>query len=336
MVNARNVRLRQSPSESAADLGVVAQGTRLTVRQRTADQAWLRVETPDNIAGWILVKEVDLGKVALDQIPISSIVVLPSATPTPNLAATAAACKPEAQVADVTVPDGTQFKPGEAFVKAWRFTSSGNCPLEKGSTLTFQGGDKMGAPDSVPVDAVDLGKSIEVSVNLKAPTTPGNYTSQWAVQRPSGQVITITNVSIVVLAPTPAATPTARPQVVATATPLAATATSGPGVIGPVGPGPLEASYVGWSGCVARLDTDTDGWVWEADFAIEVHGGSAGYTISSPNCRWDFGQRKYFCRWGGRDSEPMAQSVTISCPNCKPVKVDVFVTIKHKGPSGCE
>jgi hypothetical protein len=318
----------------------LTQGSKLTIRARTSDNTWLLVETAVGERGWVLVREIDLGKASLAEIPQSGLQSV--STPTPNLAATAAACKPQAQVTDVTVPDRSQFKPGEAFVKTWRFTSSGNCPWESGSMLAFQGGDKMGAPDNVPVDVVDVGKSIEVSVNLKAPTIPGNYASQWALQRPSGQVITTTDVSIVVSVPTSTPTrvavpPTQPPVAAATATPGPATS----GTIGPVGTGPLDAAYTGWGNCVPHLDEATNGWVWEADFFIDVHGGTAGYFIvgNPPNCRWDYGQLKFACHWGGRDEVPMVQSVTINCPNCKPVKVDIIASIRHRsfqGVMGCE
>jgi hypothetical protein len=303
---------------------------KLTARARSADNTWLKVETADGTAGWVLAKAIDLGSAAIAAIPQA--VLLSVLTPTPDLAATAAACKPEAQVTDVTVPDGAQFKPGDAFIKTWRFLSSGNCPWEKGATLVFQSGDKLGAPDSAPVDAVDVGKPVEVSLNMKAPQAPGVYTGKWALQRPSGQVITTTDVSIVVPGPTPTrSVPPTSPPV------AGATATSGPsgGAIGPVGSGALEAGYVGWTNCVPTFMEETDSWVYEADFMIEVHGGNAGYTTNSAQCRWNSGQQKFACRWGGRYGEPQSQSVIVNCPNCKPVKVDIVETIQHNGPTGC-
>jgi hypothetical protein len=256
-INAGNVRLRQSPSESAADMGLLPQGTKLTVRQRTSDNAWLRVETVDNILGWVSVKEIDLGRASLSEIPQSTLLTVPTATP--NLAATAAACKPNAQVADVTVPDGSQVKPGEAFVKTWRFTSSGNCAWEKGAALVFQSGEKMDAPASVPVDPIEVGKSVEVSVNLKAPAAPGAYTGQWALQRPSGQIITATDVSIVVPAPPTATRAPVSPTTPPVAAPTATPAPVGGGAIGPVGTGPLSANYSGWGACVPSRRGD--GWL---------------------------------------------------------------------------
>jgi len=253
-------------------------------------------------------------------------------TVTPNLAATAAACKPEAQVADMTVPDGSQFKPGDAFVKTWRFTSSGNCAWEKDSALVFQSGEKLGAPDSVPVDVADIGKSVDVSLNMQAPQAPGTYSGHWALQRPAGQIITTTDVNIVVPAPTatrgPA--PTARP---AATVPAAATATpsQASGAIGPVGSGSLDAGYTSWINCRSWWEGEgNEAYVkWEADFQIQVHGGNAGYQIDSPDCRWDTGLKEFLCHWQGRQGGTLFQSVTVTCPGCPKIKVDIVADIKQ-------
>ncbi len=330
-INANGVILRQSASESSADYGVIAQGSKVTVRQRTANNVWLRVETTDNNLGWVLAKEVDLGQASLAEIPQSTLQTAPTATP--NLAATAAACKPDAQVADMTVPDGSQFKPGDAFVKTWRFTSSGNCVWEKDSVLVFQSGDKFGAPDSVPVDMADIGKSVDVSLNMKAPQSPGAYSSRWALQRPAGQIITTTDVNIVVPAPTATRgpTPTARP---ASTVPAGATATPGQasGAIGPVGSGPLSANYDGPASCRSWWEGEgNEAYVkWEADFKISVRGGSAGYQIpGAPNCRWDTGVQAFLCRWEGRQGGTFVQSVTVTCPGCPKIPVNITADIKQ-------
>jgi len=330
-VQVNNAELRSTSSDSGTVIGLLPQGSRLTIRARTSDNAWLRVEAADGTVGWILAKSVNLGNIQLAAIPQSVLQSAPTATP--NLAATATACKPAAQVADVTVPRGSVFKPGDAFVKTWRFASSGNCPWEKGSTLVFKGGDRLDAPDSVQVDTVEVGKSVDVSLNMKAPQAFGAYVSQWALQRPSGQVITTTEMNILVPAPTATRGP------VPTAPPKAApTATSGPaggGVIGPVGQGGLSADWTGnFFNCVATQLTDSDGngyWVWEADFPIEVHGGNAGYTITSRLCRWDFAQQKYFCRFSAREGTQVVQSLTVGCPGCKAVIVSVQASADRKG-----
>ena len=339
--SASGAKLRGAPGEASAEIGLLPQGTQLMIRQRTADNTWLRVEAPDGTAGWVAVKEIDLGKAALAEIPQSILQTVP--TPTPNQAATVAACKMDAQITDVNVPDGSQYRPGEAFTKTWRLTNSGGCAWESGTRLAFQSGDKMDSPDTTPVDVVGIGKAVNVTVTLKAPATFGTFTGKWELRRPSGQVIASTGVSIAVPAPTPtqAPAPTQRPVAVATATPAAAATSAQPsGVIGPVGSGPLQAAWTPpfWN-CVATERDLVDGgrdWYWEADFFIEVYGGTAGYFIvgNPPNCRWDYGQQKYVCRFGARfDGASVNQAVTVSCPNCKPVKVSVGAGAQRKGTS---
>ena len=55
-------------------------------------------------------------------------------------------------VADVTVPDGSNFSPGQAFVKTWRIQNSGATTWNTSFKLTFLQGDQMGGPASVRVD----------------------------------------------------------------------------------------------------------------------------------------------------------------------------------------
>jgi hypothetical protein len=51
--------------------------------------------------------------------------VVPTSTPPPTL--TPVPCDRAAFVADVTVPDGTNFAPGTTFVKTWRLKNNGSC-----------------------------------------------------------------------------------------------------------------------------------------------------------------------------------------------------------------
>ncbi len=317
-VQVNNAELRSTFSDSGTVIGLLPQGSRLTIRARTSDNAWLRVEAADGIVGWIWAKSVDLGNTQLAAIPQSVVQSAPTATP--NLAATATACKPAAQVVDGTVPDGSQFQPGDAFVKTWRLTSAGNCPWENGSTLAFKSGDKFDAPDSAAVVAVGVGKSVDVSVNMKAPQAPGAYSGLWALQRPSGQVITTTDVTIVVIASTP--TRGAAPTPLPVATRPAAVPTAGAaGGIPPVGSGNFgaDSDASGPWNC-ARL-TENE---WVGDFYIGVYGGPGNYTISdTAKCRWDPTQQKFVCRYSSRYDGSVSLVVQVSCPGCKPQSVAI-------------
>ncbi|GEM_PF-1556033 len=138
-------------------------------------------------------------------VPLSP-VPSPWATPTPP-------CVPDADwVADVTVPDNTVFAPGAVFTKTWRLRNSGTCAWDSGTTLVLISGDGMGGPASVPVGTVAPGATVDVRVNLKAPSIPGTYRGNWQLQAANGTRFgAILYVQIVVPTPainTPLPTPT--------------------------------------------------------------------------------------------------------------------------------
>jgi hypothetical protein len=117
-------------------------------------------------------------------------------------------------VTDTTIPDNTELEPGTAFVKTWRIRNDGTCAWEPGTSWVFDFGDKMDGPDSVGVPTIGAGESVDVTVDLIAPATPGEYTGYWRMRRPGGEVFgTLGFVRIVVaedeFTPTPSAMPTA-------------------------------------------------------------------------------------------------------------------------------
>lgn len=98
-----------------------------------------------------------------------------------------AACDRAQFVTDVTVPDGTVFAPGAAFTKTWRFKNVGTCTWTTSYAMVFDYGEKLGGPDSVPMPkTVVPGDTVDVSVNLTAPSTAGSYRGFWKFQNPSG------------------------------------------------------------------------------------------------------------------------------------------------------
>lgn len=115
------------------------------------------------------------------------------ATDTPALTPTATACKNSANfVADVTVPDGTNFTSGESFVKTWRLKNNGSCPWTSQYQLVFTGGDRMSAAASKALPSrVAPGDSVDLSVNLQAPASNGTYRALWMLQDPNGQTFGI-------------------------------------------------------------------------------------------------------------------------------------------------
>ncbi len=86
-------------------------------------------------------------------------------------------------VSDVTIPDDSQVNPGAAFTKTWRVRNDGTCtwgPSLALNALAFTGGSHLSGPDQVSLATrVAPGQTVDLSVNLVAPTTPGVYTSEW-------------------------------------------------------------------------------------------------------------------------------------------------------------
>ena len=102
-------------------------------------------------------------------------------------AAQTTVCDQAELVADVTVPDGTNFAPGVAFKKTWRLKNIGTCTWATTYTLVFDSGEKMGGPASVNLAAdVAPGQTVDLSVDLTAPGTLGNYFGYWKVKNAAG------------------------------------------------------------------------------------------------------------------------------------------------------
>lgn len=136
----------------------------------------------------------------------------PTVTAAPDVTAESGCTLNASYVADVTVPDDTQFDPGAAFVKTWRMRNSGSCEWQTGSQLVFSSGDPLGGPTTIGVPAVAPGSTLDISVNFVAPSAPGTYRSTWQMQSPEGtRYGSQIYVQIIVPAPiTPTSTPTAE------------------------------------------------------------------------------------------------------------------------------
>lgn len=95
--------------------------------------------------------------------------------------ASASSCYWAQFIADVTIPDGTNFAPGAAFTKTWRLKNIGTCTWNSSDvSLIFDSGERMGAPASVALPSnVAPGQSVDISVNMTAPSSAGHYFGYW-------------------------------------------------------------------------------------------------------------------------------------------------------------
>ena len=88
---------------------------------------------------------------------------------------------------DVNYRDGEVVTPGQEFIKTWKIQNSSPCTWGAGYQVVYGGyTDKMrGVPLPLP-SIVAPGETIEVSVQFKAPTKPGEYVSAWTLATPQG------------------------------------------------------------------------------------------------------------------------------------------------------
>jgi hypothetical protein len=156
--------------------------------------------------------------------PVATFTPLSTASPTPI-------CDLALYVKDVSVPDGTQFLPGQTFTKTWRLKNIGVCTWTGSYQLIFDNGAIMDGPSPQALTGpVAPGQEVDLSINLKAPVGAGPYRGYWRLRNPAGilmpvvsgytgtaffvdiKVVTATGTATitptVTLAPTGTATPT--------------------------------------------------------------------------------------------------------------------------------
>jgi hypothetical protein len=100
-------------------------------------------------------------------------------------------------VADVTVPEGTEFAPNEAFTATWRIRNDGDCDWT-GYQVTFADGEPMGTMTQAIPDT-PAGGEVDISVEMTAPGGEGGYIGRWQVVSPDGVVLGHLTCSILVV-----------------------------------------------------------------------------------------------------------------------------------------
>ncbi len=107
-------------------------------------------------------------------------------------AAYAAGCDAALFVADVTVPDGSAYSPGAAFIKTWRLKNVGTCTWTTAYKLVFASGSQMSGPGEVNLPAtVAPNATVDLSLNLVAPIPPGTYRGNWQLKNADGALFGI-------------------------------------------------------------------------------------------------------------------------------------------------
>jgi hypothetical protein len=109
-------------------------------------------------------------------------------TITPSATSTAIPCNRAEYVTDVTYPDGTTVLAGASFTKTWRLMNTGSCTWTSGYRLVFSSGDPMGAQTATKFtnNAIPPGSTVDVSIDLTAPGSPGTYRGNFKLRDSDG------------------------------------------------------------------------------------------------------------------------------------------------------
>jgi len=106
--------------------------------------------------------------------------------PGPRGTATQQTCDNFALVQDISIPDYTVMAAGQNFDKIWEIENLGPCTWNTKYNLVWAYGDWSGtAPVALYYD-VPPGDTIQMWVNLTAPTAPGTYFAAFVMQNDRG------------------------------------------------------------------------------------------------------------------------------------------------------
>jgi len=102
-------------------------------------------------------------------------------------------CNQASFVSDVTIPDNTNITVNKGFTKTWRLRNVGTCTWTSGYQIIFDSGDQMNGPSSQQLTngTVAPGQTIDVSVDLKAPVSPGTYKGNWKLKDANGVIFAL-------------------------------------------------------------------------------------------------------------------------------------------------
>lgn len=142
-------------------------------------------------------------KQALVQTPTPTIPSLPESTPPPTItlepskSKTAESTSPPQPscinraefVAHLSISDNTALQSAQPFAKIWRIRNTGTCVWTEEYALVFFAGEQMNGPESVNLSKTVLpGETVDIRVNLLAPTAPDAHTGFWAFRDASGNL----------------------------------------------------------------------------------------------------------------------------------------------------
>ncbi len=121
------------------------------------------------------------------EIPLPSLTPTPDVTPTATLPPGSFAHCASASLVSENPPDQTIMAAGQKFWKTWRLRNESACTWTPEYKLVFWSGERMDGlfQYNLP-QLVAPGQTVDVSIWLAAPTSPGTYKGEWKLQTPDG------------------------------------------------------------------------------------------------------------------------------------------------------
>jgi len=173
-------------------LWVTACSSQAPTSTPTPDLDPLRTDVAATV--WAQVTQAILLTPSITPLPSSTATTPPTSTPTrsatPSASATAtlspgtpgAGTVNQAQWVSQSVADGTVFAPGKTFTMTWTLKNVGTSTWTARYMLRFFSGDAFGAPRENPIGQEVLpGGTVDITVQMAAPSRPGDYRSDWVM-----------------------------------------------------------------------------------------------------------------------------------------------------------
>ncbi|RGB41349.1 hypothetical protein C1646_685778 [Rhizophagus diaphanus] len=90
-------------------------------------------------------------------------------------------------IEDLNIPDGTILAPQTQFKKTWKLSNNGHFSWPDETVLRCISGDRMfDITPRISIGSVEVGKNVDISVILQAPSDHGKHVSFWQLSDDTG------------------------------------------------------------------------------------------------------------------------------------------------------
>jgi hypothetical protein len=87
---------------------------------------------------------------------------------------------------DLTIPDGTEVRPGQRITKRWLTKNQGSCNWDQAYSLQLISGLALGAETNQQLYPARQNSQVILEIVFSAPENPGRYNTWWQAYDPDG------------------------------------------------------------------------------------------------------------------------------------------------------